>query len=119
LHLFRIIDHKRYIHTSTDSGATWSKRGPWGYWTSVASSTDENKLAALTSAGLVYTSTDSGVTWTKLSGGGHAGVPDAPVAPNRIRNNARQRKRYVNYTELPSKLSPLPSRQVPAVEMAV
>ena len=35
-----------YIHTSADSGVTWTKSGPWGYWTSVASSADGTKLIA-------------------------------------------------------------------------
>jgi photosystem II stability/assembly factor-like uncharacterized protein len=60
-----------YIHTSTDSGATWNKRGTWGYWTSVASSWDGSKLVAVNNGygtndeghGSVFLSTDSGVSW--------------------------------------------------------
>jgi formylglycine-generating enzyme required for sulfatase activity/photosystem II stability/assembly factor-like uncharacterized protein len=63
-----------YIHTSTDSGATWSKRDPWGYWTSVASSTDGSKLVAVSNGSIVhedhgniFVSTDFGVSWTQAS----------------------------------------------------
>jgi len=62
------------IHTSTDSGATWTKRGPWGYWTSVASSSDGIKLVAVSNGdiahqdhGNVLVSTDSGVSWSQRS----------------------------------------------------
>jgi formylglycine-generating enzyme required for sulfatase activity/photosystem II stability/assembly factor-like uncharacterized protein len=59
-----------HIHTSTDSGATWTKSGPWGYWTSVASSTDGVKLVAVSNGadqdhGNILISADSGVSWTQ------------------------------------------------------
>ena len=39
-------DHDSQIHTSSDSGVTWSAVGPNRLWTSVASSADGSKLAA-------------------------------------------------------------------------
>jgi len=64
-----------YIHTSTDSGATWNKRGTWDYWTAVASSADGNKLVAVSNGALtdafgenhgnIFISTDSGISWTQ------------------------------------------------------
>jgi hypothetical protein len=52
------------IYTSTDFGVNWTLQANSvvGSWTSVASSADGTKLAAVGSN--VYTSTDSGVTWT-------------------------------------------------------
>jgi hypothetical protein len=54
------------VHTSTDSGATWTPRGgPGG--TTVASSADGTKLVSASGGeegGLLHTSTDSGATWT-------------------------------------------------------
>jgi hypothetical protein len=61
-----------WLHTSTDSGATWILQGegaPRGCWTSVASSADGTKLVAAfdgepgTDKGFIYTSADSGLTW--------------------------------------------------------
>jgi photosystem II stability/assembly factor-like uncharacterized protein len=60
------VDHGNYIHTSTDSGITWTQRGSGGNgWQSVASSADGSKLVAVVLGGYIYTSTDSGVTWTQ------------------------------------------------------
>jgi len=63
-----------HIHTSADSGATWTTSGPWGYWTSVASSADGNKLVAVSNGALasedhgnILVSTDSGISWTPTS----------------------------------------------------
>lgn len=54
------------IHTSTDSGASWTPRGPSGLnWRCIASSADGNKLVAGNYGGKLHTSTDSGVTWTE------------------------------------------------------
>src|SRR5256885_1783813 len=62
------------IHTSTNSGATWTQTSaPSNSWSSVASSADGSKLVAATTefdqagnpAGLIYTSTNSGATWTQ------------------------------------------------------
>ncbi|MFL6604974.1 MAG: WD40/YVTN/BNR-like repeat-containing protein [Steroidobacteraceae bacterium] len=54
------------VYTSTDSGATWTARGPTNRnWFTVASSADGTRLvAAEYFSGFIYTSTDSGVTWT-------------------------------------------------------
>jgi len=53
------------IYTSSDSGGTWTKQAGSAvkYYTSIASSTDGQTLAAVASDGFVYISTDSGVTW--------------------------------------------------------
>ena len=58
-----------YIWTSTDSGATWTKRIPVAgkYWRYVNYSPNGAKLIATTSASSSYISTDFGATWT-LSG---------------------------------------------------
>lgn len=62
-----------HLHTSTDSGLTWTARMT-DYnrnWSSVASSEDGSKLVAVSQttfypggAGLIFTSADSGMTWT-------------------------------------------------------
>jgi hypothetical protein len=52
------------IHTSADSGVTWTARDSSRSWSGIASSSDGVKLAATVSSGQIYTSTDSGVTWT-------------------------------------------------------
>jgi hypothetical protein len=59
-----------YIHTSTNSGGSWTQRGPMQYWTSVASSSDGRRLAAVAGGatinpGYIYTSSDFGATWTQ------------------------------------------------------
>jgi len=60
------------IYCSADAGVTWTRTGaPSNAWSSVASSADGTKLAALTlsywsggaGAGEAYISTDSGATW--------------------------------------------------------
>ena len=53
-----------YIHTSSDSGVTWTAREDSRHWSGVASSSDGTKLVAVVYNGKIYTSTDSGVTWT-------------------------------------------------------
>ena len=69
------IDFYGYTYTSTDSGATWTRRvvrsgtDPINLgW--AASSADGTKLAAASSVGYIYTSTDSGATWTERTGSG-------------------------------------------------
>ena len=59
------------LYISSDSGVSWTSRGPSGVWGAVASSSDGVKLVAAqvndgtsSSVGRIYTSTDSGVTWT-------------------------------------------------------
>jgi hypothetical protein len=61
-----------YIYTSTDAGVTWTKQSASGLrpWTSLASSADGTRLAAIENAydytsfnGAIYTSIDSGATW--------------------------------------------------------
>jgi hypothetical protein len=58
------------IFASTNSGATWIQTGaPSNGWSSVASSADGTKLAAVSETylvnGQIYSSLDSGATWTK------------------------------------------------------
>ena len=57
-----------HIHTSTDSGATWTARpldtGPKN-WYAVASSADGTKLVAVADGARIHTSIDSGLTWTE------------------------------------------------------
>src|SRR5206468_1194307 len=49
-------------------GITWTQTSaPSNSWSSVASSADGSKLAAVTRPGPIYTSTDSGATWTQTS----------------------------------------------------
>jgi subtilisin-like proprotein convertase family protein len=52
------------IYTSTDSGVTWTPRDANRKWSSITSSADGSKLAAVVEDGQIYTSTNSGVTWT-------------------------------------------------------
>lgn len=74
-----------YIYTSNDGGDTWVERTSSGSrcWSSIASSADGSKLAAVASSasipfpdeqpvngGYIYTSSDSGVTWTERAGAG-------------------------------------------------
>ncbi len=51
------------IYTSSDSGATWTARGPAIGWHAITSSADGTKLAAGSANGQMYDSYDSGVTW--------------------------------------------------------
>jgi VCBS repeat-containing protein len=67
------------IYTSTDSGVTWTARNQILSWpstpyawshsgdamTSLTSSADGTKLAAVVMGGYIYTSNDWGVTWTQ------------------------------------------------------
>ena len=54
------------IHTSADSGATWTPQAGSGSrnWRTVASSADGMKLVAAVYGGQLYTSTNFGETWT-------------------------------------------------------
>ena len=67
-----VIMYDGYIHTSTDSGATWTQQGSSGSrsWRTISSSTDGAKLAAAAYGGYIYTSTDSGVTWVEQTAAG-------------------------------------------------
>ena len=54
------------IYTSTDGGASWTARvttGSLPTWSSVASSADGTKLAAVGPGNNIWTSGDSGLTW--------------------------------------------------------
>ncbi len=59
------------LYVSSDSGATWTPRGPDGNWVAVTSSADGSKLAAAMQnyGGSIYTSTDYGLTWTAVGPG--------------------------------------------------
>ena len=52
------------IYVSPDYGATWNAHGPNQNWTSVATSADGTKLAAVATNSPIYISSDSGATWT-------------------------------------------------------
>ena len=62
----------RYIYTSSDRGASWTQATTAGsrHWTSIASSSDGTKLAAVEYNGYIYTSTDSGASWTEQTTAG-------------------------------------------------
>ena len=47
-----------------DDFPNWTPRASSQYWTSIASSSDGTKLAAVVNGGFIWTSTDSGVNWT-------------------------------------------------------
>jgi len=52
------------VFTSTNAGATWTKRSVSGSFASVASSVDGSKLVVVGGSG-IYVSTDSGASWTQ------------------------------------------------------
>lgn len=61
------------IHTSSDSGATWTSRTGAGSetWASISMSTDGSKIvAADNSAGYIWLSSDYGATWSSRTGTG-------------------------------------------------
>ncbi len=47
-------------------------------WTSITSSADSTKLAAVVAWGYIYTSTDSGVTWTEQTSSGQRNWKSKP-----------------------------------------
>ena len=58
------------IYISTNSGATWTSTGEVGNWSSIAVSTDANRVVAAENAsasGRICISTNSGVTWTSAN----------------------------------------------------
>jgi hypothetical protein len=56
-----------YVFTSTNSGATWTKRTSSGSrsWNAITMSSDGGNIAATVDGGSIYTSTDGGSTWTE------------------------------------------------------
>jgi len=54
-----------YISTSSDYGATWTKRTPYGYWTTVSVSDDGQYMLAGDLAGNAYISSNYGANWTQ------------------------------------------------------
>ena len=54
-----------YISTSSDYGATWTKRTPYGYWATVSVSDDGQYMLAGDLAGNAYISSNYGATWTQ------------------------------------------------------
>ena len=54
-----------YICTSSDYGATWTKRTPYGYWTTVSVSDDGQYMLAGDSSGYAYISSNYGASWTQ------------------------------------------------------
>ena len=72
------------IHTSADSGATWTPQNNSGSrnWIGLASSADGTKLAAAVNGGGIYTSVDSGVTWTLQAAAGTRGWGNLGMSPD-------------------------------------
>jgi hypothetical protein len=65
------VPQSQHIHTSTDSGVTWTERAlPTGpkNWYAVASSADGTKLVAVADGSRIHTSIDSGMNWTEQLG---------------------------------------------------
>lgn len=64
------VANNGYLHTSTDSGLTWTARTALGQksWYDVASSSDGSKLVAFADSSRIFTSTDSGANWTEQFG---------------------------------------------------
>jgi len=52
------------LWTSYDSGATWTDRGWYGNWYSLACSDDGTRIAGASPNFGIFISEDSGVTWT-------------------------------------------------------
>lgn len=62
------VNYPGAIYTSTNAGVTWAVSGaPSNYWSSIASSTNGNKLVAVVQGGGIYLSTNAGATWTNTS----------------------------------------------------
>ncbi|MCK4522139.1 MAG: discoidin domain-containing protein, partial [Nanoarchaeota archaeon] len=63
-----------YVYTSSNSGASWTKREPAGgvakTWHAVASDSDGSNLIACGDGDTLYTSSNSGASWTKREPGG-------------------------------------------------
>ena len=55
------------IFTSTDSGASWTKRAAQGSWRAIASSSDGKRLVAGADPGGIYVSTNGGASWAQAS----------------------------------------------------
>ena len=71
-----------YIYTSTDSGVSWATTTlPAAYWSSVTSSANGQRLAAVNgNTGKIHVSTDGGTNWTTSS---------LPVESNRTWSNVQ------------------------------
>ena len=72
-----------YIYTSTNSGATWTKRisAGFGSWQSVASDSTGANLAAVMLIS-IHTSTDYGATWTAQSVPSSDSIPWTSITSN-------------------------------------
>jgi photosystem II stability/assembly factor-like uncharacterized protein len=57
-------------YTWTQATDKYNMTGDYMFWSSIASSSDGTKLAAVTVTGSIYTSTDSGATWTEQMAAG-------------------------------------------------
>jgi hypothetical protein len=69
------VEHGGGIYTSVNSGRNWAQTSApsTNNWTSIASSSDGSKLAALMFEGGIYTSSDSGAHWSLTSAPTNAG----------------------------------------------
>ena len=71
---------KGYLYTSSDYGATWTTRSPYGYWNKVAVSGDGRYMLALEgyygANGVAWKSGDYGVSWIPIT--------NFPAPPDRI-----------------------------------
>ena len=63
-----IVEERGVIWRSADSGASWIEAyAPQASWSSIASSSDGSKLAAVTFGDRIWRSTDSGASWTEAN----------------------------------------------------
>ncbi|WP_207799707.1 stalk domain-containing protein [Candidatus Cryosericum hinesii] len=70
---FGLYGTEGWVYTSTDRGATWTKRYPISasqFWRAAASDADGTNLIVGAWAGRLYTSADSGATWTERQSAG-------------------------------------------------
>ncbi|HEX7483964.1 MAG TPA: YCF48-related protein [Candidatus Saccharimonadales bacterium] len=91
------VANSDFIHTSTDSGATWTARESSGNssWTAIASSADGTKLAAVSSENSVYVSNDSGITWTARAEAGSGNWVDVALSADGSKLFAVQGGEYI------------------------
>ena len=60
------VDCCGFIHVSDDGGAIWTPRGPDHGWTSVAASSDGQRMVAVGDDGsFIYVSTNGGESWVR------------------------------------------------------
>lgn len=69
---------KGYIYTSSDYGANWIQRSPYGYWRNISHSHDGQYLLAVPSYGKAYKSSNYGAGWTEIT---NLPAPEAGLTP--------------------------------------